>query len=499
MSRRSGRASVLARLVAALSITALALAPSVALADDAEIYDDAREVEIAQPFSLFAARSAPTGEWVEFKRSEGKLSVQTSEYYIAPNANSDGSVQVTVKTSQYHKPGTGGKVYWTSTKTLYDNGVQCAFIGENWDDVALEGETISQQVSFAVRDGGPHHITSTETDFRGTSGTSAGWDFTIDIPWRISASAGTGGSISPNGHSLVLQGSSKAYTIAASSGYRIKDVTVDGKSIGAKSSYTFENVRGDHSISTSFQKVWTVKFVDQVTGEVISTQTIDDGSGAEGPSAPSHNGWRFDGWSEDFSNVKKDLTVIGRYTKLHAVTFKNWNGDTLKTETVADGGKATAPSAPTRRGWTFTGWDKDFSRVTAPIVVTAQFSPIISVRVPTTLPCRIMADGTVVVPQDYAIENLSTVAVRASSIKTTGMPKDASYELKDGSTKVHGWGGSDQRAGELKIAAEASKGLSVSVSKVSGTGEWRKLADIAAKSGTALDLCSISYSFEMAT
>ena len=133
MSRRSGRASVLARLVAALSITALALAPSVALADDAEIYDDAREVEIAQPFSLFAARSAPTGEWVEFKRSEGRLSVQTSEYYIAPNANSDGSVQVTVKTSQYHKPGTGGKVYWTSTKTLFDNGVQCAFIGENWD------------------------------------------------------------------------------------------------------------------------------------------------------------------------------------------------------------------------------------------------------------------------------------------------------------------------------------------------------------------------------
>ena len=110
-----------------------------------------------------------------------------------------------------------------------------------------------------------------------------------------------------------------------------------------------------------------------------------------------------------------------------------------------------------------------------------------------------MADGTVVVPQDYAIENLSTVAVRASSIKTTGMPKDASYELKDGSTKGHGWSGADQRAGELKIAAEASKGLSVSVSKVSGTGEWRKLADSAAKSGAALDLCSISYSFEMAT
>ena len=65
---------------------------TIRLADDAEIYDDAREVEIAQPFSLFAARSAPTGEWVEFKRSEGRLSVQTSEYYIAPNANSDGSV-----------------------------------------------------------------------------------------------------------------------------------------------------------------------------------------------------------------------------------------------------------------------------------------------------------------------------------------------------------------------------------------------------------------------
>lgn len=499
MSGRSGRVRALAALVVAIVTASLSLVPAPALADDAEIYDGAREVPVASPISLFSTRSAPTGQWVEFKKSEGKLSTQTSEYYISPNANADGSVEVTLKTSQYHKPGTGGKVYWTSTKTIYDNGVRCAYIDENWDDVALEGQTISQQVSFPVRGGGPHHITSTETDFRGTSGTSAGWDFTIDIPWRISASAGIGGSISPAGHSLVLQGSSKGYTISASSGYRIKDVLVDGGSIGAKGSYTFENVRADHSISATFQKTWTVKFVDQVTGQTISTQTVDDGSGAKGPDAPKHDGWRFDGWSDDFTNVKKDLTVTARYTKLHTVTFKNWNGDTLKTETVPNGGAATAPSAPTRRGWTFTGWDKDFSKVTTPIVVTAKFSPVISVRVPTTLPCRIMADGTVVVPQGYAIENLSTVAVRASSIKTTGMPKDASYELRDGSTKVHGWSGSDMKAAELKISAETSKGLSVSVSKVTGNGEWRKLADDAAKSGRALDLCSISYSFEMAT
>ncbi|MBQ5487530.1 MAG: InlB B-repeat-containing protein, partial [Clostridia bacterium] len=57
----------------------------------------------------------------------------------------------------------------------------------------------------------------------------------------------------------------------------------------------------------------------------------------------------------------------------YTVTFKDWDGTTLKTEEVLEGAAATAPADPTRVGYTFTGWDVDFSNVTADLVVTAQY------------------------------------------------------------------------------------------------------------------------------
>ena len=57
----------------------------------------------------------------------------------------------------------------------------------------------------------------------------------------------------------------------------------------------------------------------------------------------------------------------------YTVTFKDWDGTVLKTETVAAGKSATAPVAPTREGYTFIGWDKDFSNVTGNLTVTAQY------------------------------------------------------------------------------------------------------------------------------
>lgn len=58
----------------------------------------------------------------------------------------------------------------------------------------------------------------------------------------------------------------------------------------------------------------------------------------------------------------------------YTVTFKDWNGSVLKVQTVPDGGTATAPANPTRSGYTFTGWDKGFDKVTGDLVVTAQYS-----------------------------------------------------------------------------------------------------------------------------
>ncbi len=75
--------------------------------------------------------------------------------------------------------------------------------------------------------------------------------------YSISASAGTGGSISPSGTQTVNYGGSKSYTITPSSRYTISTVTVDGVSVGAVSSYTFSNVTANHTIKATFtRKRW---------------------------------------------------------------------------------------------------------------------------------------------------------------------------------------------------------------------------------------------------
>ena len=91
------------------------------------------------------------------------------------------------------------------------------------------------------------------------------------------------------------------------------------------------------------------------------------------------------------SVASKSVTV----TK-HTVTFKDWNGSVLKTQSVFHGGAATAPANPTRTGYTFTGWDKAFTNVTANLVVTAQYvqNEPVSTPVPSDAPQIVVGSKT---------------------------------------------------------------------------------------------------------
>lgn len=60
-------------------------------------------------------------------------------------------------------------------------------------------------------------------------------------------------------------------------------------------------------------------------------------------------------------------------SSLRTVTFVDWDGTILKTESVSVGSAATAPADPERTGYTFIGWDVDFSNVVDDLTVTAQY------------------------------------------------------------------------------------------------------------------------------
>ena len=117
---------------------------------------------------------------------------------------------------------------------------------------------------------------TTDTEFPADTTVYAHWTYTGGggssgySYYTIKATAGTGGSISPSGNVSVREGRDQTFTITPDKGYAVANVKIDGKSIGAVKSYTFENVRRTHTIEVIFMKAngnpQTGVFVDVATG-----------------------------------------------------------------------------------------------------------------------------------------------------------------------------------------------------------------------------------------
>lgn len=72
----------------------------------------------------------------------------------------------------------------------------------------------------------------------------------------VSASAGTGATISPSGTTVVATGVTQTFSIGATQGFKVTSVSVDGTSEGAVNSVGFTGLAGDlvdHTISVSAQ------------------------------------------------------------------------------------------------------------------------------------------------------------------------------------------------------------------------------------------------------
>jgi len=98
------------------------------------------------------------------------------------------------------------------------------------------------------------------------------------IQYTITASAGSNGSISPNGNVIVNYGSNQAFSFTPNSGYDIDQVLIDGTNNTAAvsaGSYTFTNVTANHTISVSFKQ------------KPIQTYMITASAGSGGSISPS--------------------------------------------------------------------------------------------------------------------------------------------------------------------------------------------------------------------
>lgn len=194
-----------------------------------------------------------------------------------------------------------------------------------------------------------------------------------------------------NGDTVYVKWTINKYTVTFMDGEKVLETftnvphgdTVTAPEVPKKDGKTFkgwdkpfDNVTSDLTINAVYDvDTFTVTFKD---GEkVLETQTVEYEAAATAPdiarlSPPE--GMHFAEWDKDFSKVTEDIEVSAVYElNEYTVIFKNGE-TTLKIEKVKHGDSATPPNnppdTPTAK---FVGWDKSFDNVTSDIIVNAKF------------------------------------------------------------------------------------------------------------------------------
>jgi uncharacterized repeat protein (TIGR02543 family) len=245
-------------------------------------------------------------------------------------------------------------VNWTGAKIVYA-------VWNEIDDYkvsyVLNGGTVSTANPAAVTYGGIVALPAIAK----TGYTLIGWEKTDPAP---TAAAITGQKY----YEYVTADTVKAITLAAI--FEAKNVTV---------TYNLNDGTG-----TTYNAVTSA-----------NTNGVYDGT-VTAPADPTRARYTFGGWYKDAVctnawNFTATLTAANGVTgatgnnpalQLYAkwkintftVSFRNWDGAVLSTQTINYGSSATAPANPTRTGYTFTGWDKAFTNITSNLTVTAQFT-----------------------------------------------------------------------------------------------------------------------------
>ena len=178
-------------------------------------------------------------------------------------------------------------------------------------------------------------------------------------------------------------------------GYHVADVLVDGASVGAVTSFTFNNVTANHTIAASFAiNTYTLTYTAGVGGSISgdSPQTVNaGGSGTEVTAVPDA-GYHFVDWSDGVltvsrtdSNVTADISVTANFAlNSYTITYTAGPNGTISgisLQTVNYGGSGTEVTAVPADGYHFVDWSdgvltafRTDLNVTADTSVSANFA-----------------------------------------------------------------------------------------------------------------------------
>ena len=218
----------------------------------------------------------------------------------------------------------------------------------------------------------------------------------------------------------------------------------------------------DITADTTVTAIWkwqsfTVTF-DSDGGSAVEAQEVIRGHQATKPADPTKEGFTFDSWQTpdgkkfDFgSPVDSDITLKAKWTEkkpdTFTVSFETNGGSAVEKQTVEKGKTAANPTAPTRKGYSFSGWysDKDLktaydftSAVTADVTLYAKWTEIkYTVSAGANGYYTLKSNKTVSITvkrseaDDTCLNHFSSVEIDGKTLT-----KDTDYTVKSGSTVV---------------------------------------------------------------
>ncbi|MBN1123716.1 MAG: InlB B-repeat-containing protein [Sedimentisphaerales bacterium] len=286
----------------------------------------------------------------------------------------------------------------------------------------------------------------------------------VQETYQITASAGTGGSISPSGTVTVVESTSQTFTIQSDTGYYLSGVTVDSINVGTMETYLFNNVTEDHTIAVSFSKNQYSLQIEAQNGTVLcnpSKAMYEHGDTVTLTATPA-TGYKFVGWNGVNSSngniasvvMDKDKTVTATFDlKTYALTISTVNGSVTRTpaKTEYQHGETVTLTAIPNTGYVFTGWNGDLIGSLNPrtfimdddISVTASFTALgYSINVSAT-------NGNIIkIPDKTAYTLGETVTLRAAA---------------QNNFHFSGWGGHiDGSVNPFQLVVDGNKTISAS-------------------------------------
>jgi len=192
--------------------------------------------------------------------------------------------------------------------------------------------------------------------------------------YTITASAGTGGAINPVGDVIVNYGDNQSFIIQEDTGYHILDVLVDNNSVGAVSSYEFQNVTTNHTIEARFE-INTYPLVTQAENGSI-TRDPDQSDYEHGTNvtleAVPDEGYSFVRWEGDLSGGEnpEQITMDGPKSvtaifsvNTYTLDIQAQNGSVQKVPDQAtyEHGTPVELSAVPNPGYHFVEWQGDLT------------------------------------------------------------------------------------------------------------------------------------------